>query len=191
MCGRYYIEIDNDELNSIIREAQANYNAHEQMKITMKMGEIYPTEIVPVISMERRPLPMKWGFTRFDNKGVIINARSETIAEKPMFRRALHEGRCLIPASNYFEWEKLPNGKKQKYALGTREKLIYMAGLYRTQIETGLSTFVILTRSAAPQIAHLHDRMPVILPIDARREWLAGDWDTLHAEWPEIRYAKA
>lgn len=98
MCGRYYIEIEDSELRSIIAEVERNSSVNT--------GEIYPTNNVPVQAKDGSITVMRWGFPRFDGKGVIINARSETASSKTVFARPMMEGRCLVPASWYFEWEK-------------------------------------------------------------------------------------
>ena len=104
MYGRYYIAEEDcaAELQKIIE--QLNRRGAE-----VKTGEIYPTDTVPVLannkSMVITPFAMKWGYTLPDGKQ-IINARSETAADKPLFRDGMLQRRCLIPATNYFEWEK-------------------------------------------------------------------------------------
>lgn len=175
MCGRYFIAAEEEvsEIKKIIEQVNDRYkNSPELSK--MKTGEIYPTNIVPVVTSES-PVLMKWGFTRFDGKGQVINARLETAAEKTMFRKSFFEYRCLVPASHYFEWEKR-GSKKQKYAIGLR-KTLYMAGLYRVDKDIPVPQFVILTRPAAPGIAFIHDRMPVILTEDTHKDWLHNDID--------------
>jgi putative SOS response-associated peptidase YedK len=185
MCGRYYIEIDSDELERIVQEVQEKCKAYEQLSIEMKTGEVFPTDIVPVISMQRQQTPMRWGFSKYSGTGVIINARSESITELTTFRNAVKEGRCLIPASYYFEWEQVGSNKK-KHALTTGEPTIYMAGLYRQEPQDPLPRFVIITRPASPSVAHIHDRMPVILPKAARRLWLESGIDALREASLEI-----
>lgn len=165
MCGRYYIEIDNTELSSII--------AAVERKTSIKTGEIYPTNNAPVLSPKGELTAMRWGFPKFDGKGEIINARSETAAEKNTFRKPMMEGRCLIPASWFFEWEKR-GSKKVKYALTPDDSPMWMAGLSRIDSKTGDSLFVILTRPAWSGISFIHDRMPVILPKSYHDEWLNG-----------------
>ncbi len=166
MCGRYYVEVDEGEMGRIVNEIQN--------RTQLCSGEIYPTNIAPAIGMDGRPQAMKWGFPRYDGKGQVINARSETAGEKAMFRRPLSEGRCLIPASNYFEWENV-GGKKKKYALRPEgAEVMYMAALSRLDPETGIPLFVILTRPAANDIAFIHNRMPVILPRTLLDDWLGG-----------------
>lgn len=166
MCGRYYIEVEDSELRSIIAEVER--------KTAVKTGEVYPTNVAPVRAPDGGLTAMRWGFPRFDGKGEVINARSETAAVKTMFRRAMMEGRCLIPASWYFEWEKR-GSQKVKYALmPPGNNAVWMAGLSRTDVKTGAQSFVILTRQAWDGIAFIHDRMPVLLPKDWHDEWLNG-----------------
>lgn len=137
-------------------------------------GEIFPSAILPAIasnrSGERRVFPMKWGFS--GPKGLLINARAETAAEKETFREAWTKHRCVIPASWYFEWEHDEKKRAgQKYALQPEEAgLIWLAGLYR--MENGLPVFVILTRPADEGILWMHDRMPVMLPRCEVNEWI-------------------
>jgi putative SOS response-associated peptidase YedK len=182
MCGRYYIEIDDFELRSIIAEVEK--------KTVVKTGEIFPTNLAPVLSSNGIMTAMRWGFPKYDGKGEIINARSETAAEKNMFRRPMMEGRCLVPASWYFEWER--RGKqKVKYALMAPERSpLWMAGLSKTDSQTGDSTFVILTRPAWSGISFIHDRMPVILSQKNHDEWLYGHnpISTMNQAVSEVQY---
>lgn len=177
MCGRYYIDIEqNDsEIKKIIQQVNVLYKDTLELSV-MKTGEIYPANIVPILTAES-PLLMKWGFTPFYGKGQVINARLETAAEKPMFRKPFNEHRCLVSASYFFEWEKR-GPKKQKYALGLQET-IFMAGLYRFEKDIPLPQFVILTRPATPDIAFMHARMPVILSKDTHEAWLSASIDNL------------
>lgn len=185
MCGRYYIEIDNTELSSII--------AAVERKTSIKTGEIYPTNTVPVLSPAGEMKAMRWGFPKFDGKGEIINARSETATEKNMFKKPMAEGRCLIPASWYYEWEK-QGAKKIKYSLFSSDNQpLWLAGLSRLDYKTGESLFVILTRSAWSGISFIHDRMPVILPKGKHDEWLNGydPVSTMNKAVSEVSYEKA
>ena len=174
MCGRYYIALDDEELREILYEAQQNAKKPEHMA---KTGEIFPTDIAPVLTAGAKSQAMRWGFARYDGKGCIINARSETAAQKAMFQTALREGRCLIPASNYFEWETVPGGKKQKYAIFGGDPVLYMAGLYRQEPGAELPAFVVLTKEAEGGLSSLHDRMPVVLARAEQMSWLNGVLD--------------
>ena len=169
MCGRYYVasEDQTEELRAIIEELQ------RRAKEPVKTGEVFPSETAPVIANNRagKPMPfaMRWGFSL--NDALIINARSETADQKPLYRDSMARRRCLIPASYYFEWEKRKNDKV-KYAIGAG-KMIYMAGLYR--MEDNGPVFSILTREASDPIAFIHDRMPVLLPTNLHAAWLANE----------------
>lgn len=175
MCGRYFIPEPDDDtgFQVIYEQLKARYAQPELL--TMKYGEIFPTNIVPIITADA-PALMKWGFSRYDGKGQVINARLETATEKVMFQKPYAFSRCLVPAQCYFEWRK-EGTQKQKYALGASvapeaRMPIYMAGLYRLEKDETLPLFVILTRPAAPEIAFIHDRMPVIVPEHIRKKWL-------------------
>ena len=182
MCGRYWIEPDDtsEQLKEIIDTINRRQAESETPK-SIKTGEVFPTDIVPIVansrSLKKTPFLMQWGFSGFGReKRPIINARSETAMERPMFREPLLERRCLIPASHYFEWQ-TQGRTKIKHAIRTIEPMIFMAGIYRFEKDKPLPVFSILTRSAAPEIEHIHDRMPVILPSSLCDEWLKPDAD--------------
>lgn len=172
MCGRYYVDTgaDDPEIRRIIEEVNEKYQNTPQLA-AMKTGEIFPTDTAAVLA-DGQPVLMKWGFARFDLKGKVINARAETLRDKPMFQKLLDQKRCLVPASWYFEWEKA-GSVKRKYAIGTG-KTIYLAGLYRFEQAENLPVYVIITKPAAENIAFIHDRMPAIVGPDLRERWLAG-----------------
>ena len=182
MCGRYWIETDYTSVQ--LKEIIATLNrrqAESETPKSIKTGEVFPTDIVPIVansrSLKKTPFLMQWGFSGFGReKRPIINARSETAMERPMFREPLLERRCLIPASHYFEWQ-TQGRTKIKHAIRTIEPMIFMAGIYRFEKDKPLPVFSILTRSAAPEIEHIHDRMPVILPSSLCDEWLKPDAD--------------
>lgn len=114
MCGRFFLaDSDNSgELRGIIDQLN-------RRGVTVKTGEIFPTDTVPVLANNRNrcvmPFPMQWGYTLPDGR-LLINARSETAGEKPLFQDAMRQHRCLIPATNYFELEKRGR-EKIKYAI--------------------------------------------------------------------------
>lgn len=187
MCGRYYIPEEDSaaELQQIID--QLDRKGHR-----VKTGVIFPSDTVPVIAntknLQPSPFAMPWGFTLPDGK-LIINARSESAAEKPMFRDGMLQRRCLIPASHYFEWEKRGRDKI-KYAIKpSGSGMFYMAGLYR--VEGNKARFAILTRSPAESITFIHDRMPVMLPEAAMRDWLNPKYeanDVLQAAMTDVHF---
>ncbi len=182
MCGRYVVFTDeeNDELIEIINGINQRYKneAHQ-----MKTGEIFPTDTVPVITAgfdTPRDLHLiKWGFPNYAKpSSVIINARSETLHEKPTFRKLISAGRCLVPASGFYEWKAADSAtkKKDKYLIrSAASKLMYFAGLYGSfSDKTGIpsSRFVIITTDANRQMSSIHTRMPVILSKHEAMDWL-------------------
>ena len=181
MCCRYWTD-ESPELRPIVEEMNRSPLMRKwQDKAKVKSyGEIFPTDVVPVIAPNRSGLrtvyPMKWGYS---GKSLLMNARSETAAEKPTFRDDWARHRCIVPASWYFEWEHYPgsDGKKHtgdKYMIHPKDCAVtWLCGLYR--IENGLPVFVILTREPGETIRFLHDRMPLIMPDELVTEWIRPD----------------
>ena len=192
MCGRYYIADEDtaEDLRQIIEEVNRRNNGGE--KPVKTAGEIFPTDLVPVLANNKNMYPaafaMEWGYTLPDGRR-IINARSETAHEKGMFKDGLKNRRCLIPASSYFEWEKREKEKIKYDIRPVGNGMLDMAGLYR--IEGNKAVFTILTREPAESIAFIHDRMPVILPDDIRNDWLNLKYDAaevMRAAMTEVVY---
>ena len=170
MCGRYYVASEDSaaELQQIIDTLQRRLGAD-----AVKLGEVHPSDQAAVIannkSKDARAFAMRWGYS-FPNSRPIINARSETALTKPLFRDGMLQRRRLVPASYYFGWEHV-DGKSFKYAIQpANTKVIYMAGIYH--MEHDVPTFTILTHEVAPDIAFIHDRMPVLLPSEVKSDWL-------------------
>ncbi len=179
MCGRFYIAEEDkaEELQRIIDLINRKYNGDSGIKT---QGEIRPTDTIVTIangqSMQQGVFAMRWGYTMPDGKPM-FNARSETAAVKPLFADGMKQRRCLIPATCYFEWEKR-GGEKIKHAIATQESgMIYLAGIYRR--EGNQAACSILTREAAECVAHIHPRMPVILPAEAIPDWLNPRYDAV------------
>ena len=106
----------------------------------------------------------------------MINARSESIATKPAFRDAFRRRRCLVPANGFYEWEKITTKEKQPWHIFSRsDALLTFAGLWDTWNSPDgekVETCTILTTDANPFMSPVHDRMPVILPMEAFGAWL-------------------
>lgn len=181
MCGRYVVFTDeeNDELIEIINGINERYKTEAS---NMKTGEIFPTDTAPVITGaldNSRDLHLfKWGFPNYMKSGqVIINARCETLCEKPTFRKLIPQGRCVVPASGFYEWKAADGAskKKDKYLIrASGSGLIYFAGLYGSfSDKTGIlsNRFVIITTDANPQMSQIHNRMPVILDKAGAMAW--------------------
>lgn len=188
MCTRYYIDDNSKELAQIVELAKASAltgRFQEKGAPLMTRGEIRPTNVAPVIatarSGDRKVFPMKWGYRMETAPGakpsLLLNARSETAGQKLMFQESWIKHRCIIPASFYYEWrhEKDASGKNRgpgvKYSIQPAgAEVTWLAGLYR--MEDGLPHFVVLTREPSPDVAFIHDRMPLILPEDLINYWI-------------------
>lgn len=111
---------------------------------------------------------MRWGIPLADKK-LIINARCETVAEKPLFRQAMKEGRAIVEASAFYEWD----ARKQCHAFTSPEQQkIYLAALYMLA-DDGQPRFTILTQPACDDAQKIHPRMPCFLPsAEYRHLWL-------------------
>ncbi len=184
MCCRYYIDASPsfwEAVEAVNRSPLMKRMVEVLEKRAVTEGEVRPTNIVPVLAPDhdgnRAVYPMLWGFT--GKSGPLINARSETAAEKPTFRESWQKRRCVVPASWYSEWEHRAETGKSKS--GSRYNIkpasgepTYLAGLYRLESKGGFRypVFTVLTREPAESIRFLHDRMPVILPPDAIDAWI-------------------
>jgi len=170
MCGRFALfdEREIREIHEIIRELE------EKQPGSLKTGEIFPTNRVPVlVGRGQRSIPegMTWGFPHFRGSGVIINARAETAHEKPMFRKNLELRRCLIPSTGFYEWSRENKKTKQKYLFNQPDDpVLFMAGIYNDF--DGMNRFVILTTQANDTVEKIHDRMPVVLNRSEMKDWL-------------------
>jgi putative SOS response-associated peptidase YedK len=126
---------------------------------------------------------MQWGLVPHWAKDITethrpINARSENLTEKPMFRDLLKSRRCLVPASGFFEWKK-EAGRKVPFYIHVKDDPVFsFAGLYdiwSNPAGTILQTYTIITTAANELVAPLHDRMPVILRQDDEIQWSSHD----------------
>ena len=142
---------------------------------------------------------LHWGLVPFwakDKKMAarMINARSETAAEKPAFRAALRYRRCLVPASGFYEWKKEGRGKAPHYFVpAVSGDPLVMAGLWEDWECNGehLRSLAILTVGANVDVASVHDRMPVILPPESWAGWLDADVQRVDAVAPLLCSAPA
>ena len=163
MCGRYYVgDPSFEKMLRIVEELNRRFPG----AAVKTSGEAFPGDDLPALAGDLSPAVMRWGFLLPDGRRV-INARSETMEDKPLFRNGV---RCAIPAQHYFEWER-SGREKTKYAIGPADGgLMYLAGLFRAE-EQG-AAFTVLTKAPEENIAFLHDRMPVLLPEALLRDWL-------------------
>ena len=112
---------------------------------------------------------LQWGFPGFDKGKLLINARAESVKDRPTFADNYAERRCVLPAAGFYEWDK----KKEKVIFTVPEsKILYLAGIYRPYGEE--KRFVVLTREANASMAPVHDRMPLILSRAEVWPWVNG-----------------
>lgn len=177
MCGRFVITSPPEAFRRMFGYA-------EQPNFPPRLN-VAPTQPVPVIILEngvRHFRLMRWGFLPAWVKdprkfALVINARSETILEKPSFRNAMKRRRCLLPADGYYEWQASPAGKRPFFIHHHAAIPIAFAGVAETWVGPNgeeLDTVAVVTAAAGPEMSVLHDRVPVtIAPQDFDR-WLDG-----------------
>jgi len=182
MCGRFTItdpieEIMDRYYASIAEgfEYKPNYNAA-------------PMQFIPTIIGSKdgnRLGALRWGLVpnwakdeKIGNK--MINARAETLTEKPAFKRLISSKRCIIPCSGFYEWKKDGSVKQPMRILMKDDSIFSLAGLYDTWIDpegNKLSTCTIITTEPNSLMADIHDRMPVILRPQDEADWLNKESD--------------
>lgn len=168
MCCRYSFSGDSpdERVKKIVSLMERDYPGQ------YKTGEIFPGDTTAAILGENgrlRHAPATFGFPGFKGGRLILNARSETAAEKPTFAECLRERRMILPADGFYEWSHDEN--KIKYLFTLSEQLtLYLCGLYK--VIDGRYHFVILTRPANESMLGIHDRMPVIVGADEVRAYL-------------------
>ena len=194
MCGRYYFSVDLlDENRELVEPGDW------KLELGLLEKDMHPGDVAPVItirdhaaqgyaergSAERgnvergnvSPAPvflgiqkMRWGFKAPGGKGLVFNARSESVLEKRMFRDSVSHRRVAVPVSWFYEW----NQSKEKYTF-TREdgQVLFLAGFY-SKYEDG-DHFVILTTQANQSMAPVHSRMPLVLERDQVRDWIMDE----------------
>jgi putative SOS response-associated peptidase YedK len=178
MCGRYTLAGPDP---AAIRD---RFPIGEQVEVRRRFN-VAPGDDVLAVTTDREGAPrgelLRWGlvpsWAKSPNTGMkMINARLETVSERPAYRRAFERFRCLIVADGFYEWQPTPGGPKQPFHI-TRDDggLFSFAGLWsiwHAPDGSTLRTCTILTTAANSAIARLHDRMPVILAREAEQPWL-------------------
>lgn len=166
MCGRYYVDENTaKEIQKVVQNLDS--------KMAFEAGDVHPSEKplvltgkCPRLTAER----MFWGFPQRERKGLLINARAETVSERITFRDSVLHRRCIIPAGHFYEW----NRAKEKSVFRRKDSsVLYMAGIWN-HYEDG-DRFVILTTQANFSVAPVHDRMPLILEKNELENWIYED----------------
>ncbi|KRE90874.1 hypothetical protein ASG87_01675 [Frateuria sp. Soil773] len=203
MCGRYARQLE-IEFTPEEREAldQLNPLLVDQLMQREPAYNICPTQIQPVIARSDDGVEMKglrWGLVPVWAKDLkmgahAINARQETVQEKPMFRAAFKKRRALVPATGYYEWTGEPGHKQPWFIYPPNHSLLLFAGLWEAWKDKNdpeaewIKTFTIITGEPGKVSGDVHDRQPVILPPSMWEPWLDGTPEeaaALLAEVPE------
>lgn len=176
MCGRFFIALKYDDLEAAFPEFQPPAEWQPRYNIA-------PTQMVPVVANDgqQRISYFQWGLVPSWAKDPsignrMINARAETLAEKPSFRAAYRRRRCLVLANGFYEWQSEP-GQRAKTPMAIRLRsgeAFAFAGLWELwrPDDTPLLTCTIITTEPNALVAPIHNRMPVILPRSAYAVWL-------------------
>ena len=176
MCGRMANTLPTDSVARLFSATPANdlppvpdYN-------------ICPTQSVAVVTAEagRRLRPMRWGFIPQWYKSptdgpLLINARSETIAEKPAFRAAVRARRCLVPVSGFYEWHRTKEAKLPWYATRADGTPLVLGGIWQDWGEDARPTFAIVTTDANAAMAPIHNRLPLVIEQEDWGLWLGEE----------------
>jgi putative SOS response-associated peptidase YedK len=177
MCGRFTIVVTMDEL-------MARFDIDEIISPFNRPNyNVAPTQMIPTILNDGEITKLdqlKWGLIPPWAKNekiayTTINARAETVAEKPAFRNAIKRKRCLIPASSFFEWKKVGADKQPMRILLKNENIFSMAGIYETWRDPEgnvINSCSIITTTPNELMADIHDRMPVLLKKEDEDLWL-------------------
>jgi putative SOS response-associated peptidase YedK len=178
MCGRYSLATPS------LFDVRARFPIGDSVEIRRRYN-VAPGDEVLAVTTDRQGAPrgelLRWGlvpsWARSPSTGLkMINARVETVAERPAYRRSFERLRCLIIADGFYEWQPMPAGPKQPFHITREDHGVFaFAGLWSVWYgEDGdpLRTCTILTTDANPAINSLHDRMPVILQPRDEAAWL-------------------
>ena len=176
MCGRFLLTATPEELEALLGYIDGDYFPPRY--------NIAPTQPIAIVRHQRgahRFALVRWGLVPGWVKdprafSLIINARAEGIAGKPAYRGAMQYRRCLVPASGFYEWKKLPNGRKQPFLVRPAGGgVVTFAGLWETWLGADgseIDSGCIVTTDANADVAGIHDRMPVVVAPEDRERWL-------------------
>ena len=177
MCGRY---ASSRGAHDLAAHFDVEEVPEEELAPSYNVAPTDPVAVVMERSGTRLLKVVRWGLVPSwakDAKGAarLINARSESIADKPAFRAAYQRRRCLVPADGYYEWQPV-GGRKQPWFLADRGRdPLAMAGLYEVWSKDDgerLWTCTVITTDAADELGHIHDRTPLLVPREDWARWL-------------------
>lgn len=177
MCGRFTLICSAKEIGQALGVSLSDKEL--SLYRTSRGYNVAPSQNAPIVLMQegkREIVPAKWGYhpawAREDAPSP-INARAETVFDKPFFRNAIKHKRCLIPATGWYEWQSVAKGQKQPYFIRPANTRVFaFAGVYEDMDEDPGRTFAILVGEAAPEIRTLHARQPIVVKPEDYETWL-------------------
>jgi putative SOS response-associated peptidase YedK len=186
MCGRYALILPPEAIRQLFRYFGPVWNGATPN--WPARYNVAPTQLVPVLRAPNDLVQVRWGLVPAWSKDMasapLINARGESVAEKPSFRRAFQARRCLVPADGFYEWRVEGKAKVPMFIrMRNREPMVF-GGLWDRWIAPdgkALDSMTIVTTAANRLIGQLHDRMPVILGAPDWDGWLNGTPEAAHA----------
>jgi putative SOS response-associated peptidase YedK len=174
VCGRYTLASDADELVEAFDVPPPTFEHSPRYNIA-------PSQNAPVVAADRhgrRIGLLSWGLVPGwvdEPRPGIINARSESLTEKPSFREAFERRRCLVPADGFYEWKKEGRAKVPYWIRPRDRSVMSFAGIWERWTRPGAEprhSFAIITTDANEDVAAIHDRMPVVIAPADRDRWL-------------------
>ena len=192
MCGRFHVTLDYEALKELYAV---------QAGLTFESYNVAPSQLAPAVlpaGNQRSVALQRFGFIPFYAKDAkegfkSINARVETVTEKPAFREAINARRCVIPASGFYEWA---DGKVKQpfYYSPPGGELLSFGGIWSSKRVAGVEvdSFAILTTAPHPVVSKIHDRSPLMLADDGVNRWLdplpfaSGELAALAADMPGV-----
>lgn len=202
MCGRFVVAravgdiVTTFEIDEVVGDMPGiSYNIAPTQQIAIIVDRSFEkaTDGSPLGELQRELHSARWGLVprwakSETGNAPLINGRIESILEKPSFKDSVVRRRCVIPASGYYEWQVKPDGTKQPFYINAGEGMFGLAGLYewwKRPDGSWLLSATTLTKDSAPELAHIHDRNPLLLTPDTFEAWIdphiEGDQDLLEA----------
>jgi putative SOS response-associated peptidase YedK len=190
MCGRYVLLLKWREINELHGltaggggDGDGGDGDEDAPPEFRKRYNQAPTEkgaVVRIKNGKRELVMLRWGWDKMSNGNEWINARSEGIVTSAAYGQSFRLRRCLIPASGFYEWRRMPSGRKAPYWIGMKDKAPFaLAGLWKemTDLKTGelRDQYLVITCPPNHFMAELHNRMPVIIDVADYDRWLSAE----------------
>jgi len=180
MCGRFVRSFTVDELILEINEAVPSAQViHDVTDYSWSANfNLAPSTVIPVVSFHKEKIvieTMRWGFDFGGASQLVINARAESIAEKPMFRNLLSTHRCVVPMDGFYEWQREGTRKTPFYVTREDSKRMWVAGVWRQTREDSGAQVVLVTKESEEPLQRVHHRSPCQLTINDALAWATED----------------